>query len=348
MKDFFVSFNSADKAWADWIAWMLEEAGYQVVYQPWDFRPGGNFVLEMQKAAGETRKTVVVLTDNYLKADYTQPEWAAAFAQDPRGEDRKLIPLRVAPCSPTGLLKPLIYADLVGLPADVAKAAVLTAVSDDRPKPAQQPVFPGPTASSTSPAPPYPGPLLDTGRLPIPGSKFVGREAEIARLDAAWENPTIHVLTLVAFGGVGKSALVARWMDRMAAEGWRGAVRVLDWSFYSQGSKDQNTSAERSSTTPSVSSVIPTPRPSPFTTAAPASQDSSGRSALCSSSTVSSPCNTRRAGRRSRAASRTPASPPSSRVLPRATRASAWLPPGNGSPTSPAPQARHRRSPWRN
>ncbi len=30
MKDFFVSFNSADKAWADWIAWTLEEAGYQV------------------------------------------------------------------------------------------------------------------------------------------------------------------------------------------------------------------------------------------------------------------------------------------------------------------------------
>ena len=53
-----------------------------------------------------------------------------------------------------------------------------------------------------------------------------------------------HVLTLVAFGGVGKSALVARWLDRMAADDWRGAARVLDWSFYSQGSEDQNTSAE--------------------------------------------------------------------------------------------------------
>ena len=88
MKDFFVSFNSADRAWADWIAWTLEEAGYQVVYQPWDFRAGGNFVLEMQKASSETRKTVVVLSDNYLQADYTQPEWAAAFVQDPRGESR--------------------------------------------------------------------------------------------------------------------------------------------------------------------------------------------------------------------------------------------------------------------
>src|SRR3982750_3486186 len=85
---------------------------------------------------------------------------------------------------------------------------------------------------------------LDIGRLPIPGPHFVGREAEFARLDAAWEDPATHVLTLVAFGGVGKSALVAHWLDRMAADNWRGAARVLDWSFYSQGSKDQNTSAE--------------------------------------------------------------------------------------------------------
>jgi hypothetical protein len=88
------------------------------------------------------------------------------------------------------------------------------------------------------------GPLLDIGRMPIPGPQFVGRDAELARLDAAWEDPSIHVLTLVAFGGVGKSALVARWMDRMAADGWRGATRVLDWSFYSQGMEDRVTSAE--------------------------------------------------------------------------------------------------------
>ncbi|HEV2846574.1 MAG TPA: hypothetical protein VG477_17090, partial [Thermoanaerobaculia bacterium] len=86
--------------------------------------------------------------------------------------------------------------------------------------------------------------LVDLGRLPIPGPHFVGRDEELARLDAAWEDPRIHVLTFVAFGGVGKSALVARWLDSMAAAGWRGATRVLGWSFYSQGTKDRVTSAE--------------------------------------------------------------------------------------------------------
>ncbi len=88
------------------------------------------------------------------------------------------------------------------------------------------------------------GPHLALGRLPIPGPCFVGREAEIERLFEAWDDPAVHVLTLVAFGGVGKSALVARWLDLMAADGWRGATRVLDWSFYSQGTEDRVTSAE--------------------------------------------------------------------------------------------------------
>jgi tetratricopeptide (TPR) repeat protein len=87
-------------------------------------------------------------------------------------------------------------------------------------------------------------PHLDLGRLPIPGRQFVGREKEMERLDKAWEDPRTHVLTLVAFGGVGKSALVARWLDRMAADNWRGAEWVLDWSFYSQGTEDRVTSAE--------------------------------------------------------------------------------------------------------
>jgi tetratricopeptide (TPR) repeat protein len=86
---------------------------------------------------------------------------------------------------------------------------------------------------------------LDLGRLPIAGPLLIGRETEMARLDAAWENPEIHVLAFVAFGGTGKSALVSHWLDRMAAAGWRGARRVLDWSFYSQGSEERATSADR-------------------------------------------------------------------------------------------------------
>jgi hypothetical protein len=96
MKDFFISYTKADKAWAEWIAWTLEEVGLSVIIQAWDFRPGGNFVLDMQRSASGAEKTIVLLSPAYLQSEYTQPEWAAAFAQDPKGTARKLIPVRIA------------------------------------------------------------------------------------------------------------------------------------------------------------------------------------------------------------------------------------------------------------
>ncbi len=151
MKDFFISYNRADKQWAEWIAWTLEEAGYSVVIQAWDFRPGGNFVLEMQRAAAESQKTIAVLSESYLKASYTQPEWAAAFASDPESLKRKLIPVRVKECQPEGLLRPIVYVDLVGLAESDAKQALLNAL-EPRVKPEQKPGFPGTSVPQVTPA----------------------------------------------------------------------------------------------------------------------------------------------------------------------------------------------------
>jgi tetratricopeptide (TPR) repeat protein len=63
-----------------------------------------------------------------------------------------------------------------------------------------------------------------------------GREPWLDALDAAWAKETLHVYTLVAWGGVGKTSLVAHWVSqRLAAKGWPGVERYFDWSFYSQG-----------------------------------------------------------------------------------------------------------------
>ncbi|MEM6835243.1 MAG: TIR domain-containing protein [Cyanobacteria bacterium P01_C01_bin.120] len=141
MKDFFISYNRFDKNWAEWIAWTLEEEGYSVIIQAWDFRPGDNFILNMQRVAAETQKTIAVLSDTYLKSAFTQPEWAAAFAQDPSALERKLIPVRVKYCEPEGMLKPIVYVDLVGVSKAEAKQKLLTMLQA-RLKPDQEPDFP--------------------------------------------------------------------------------------------------------------------------------------------------------------------------------------------------------------
>jgi tetratricopeptide (TPR) repeat protein len=65
-----------------------------------------------------------------------------------------------------------------------------------------------------------------------------GREQELQRLDATWNDPTKHVVTLVAWGGVGKTSLVAKWAAELAARDYDGAD-YFDWSFYSQGTREQ-------------------------------------------------------------------------------------------------------------
>ena len=42
--DFFVSYTQADRAWAEWIAWLLEEDGYRVLVQAWDMVAGSHWI----------------------------------------------------------------------------------------------------------------------------------------------------------------------------------------------------------------------------------------------------------------------------------------------------------------
>lgn len=151
MKDFFISYNRAERQWAEWIAWTLEEAGYSVTIQAWDFRPGGNFVLDMQRAAAESQRTIAVLSESYLKASYTQPEWAAAFADDPESLQRQLLPIRVKECMPEGMLRSLVYVDLVGRSEADAKQTLLDALRE-RAKPEQKPTFPATSVAEAVPA----------------------------------------------------------------------------------------------------------------------------------------------------------------------------------------------------
>jgi hypothetical protein len=87
--------------------------------------------------------------------------------------------------------------------------------------------------------------ILDIGGLPETGyERLVGRDDELKRLDDAWSNDKTNILSLVAEGGAGKSALVNEWLTRLRAESYRGATIVLGWSFFSQGSEKRATSAD--------------------------------------------------------------------------------------------------------
>jgi D-xylose transport system substrate-binding protein len=182
-KDFFISYNGADQRWAEWIAWQLEEAAYTVILQAWDFLPGSNFVVQMDRALTLAPRMIAVLSPQYLSALYTQPEWAAAFHRDPKGELSLLIPVRVQPCEVTGLLGPIVYVDLVGRDEAMARQRLLAAVRHERAKPAQAPDFPQTIEHTITKHLNFPGDLPPIWNMPHERDPlFLGREQLLQEL----------------------------------------------------------------------------------------------------------------------------------------------------------------------
>jgi hypothetical protein len=85
---------------------------------------------------------------------------------------------------------------------------------------------------------------ISVARLPVTGKEVFGREENLAFLDAAWADWKVNVVSLVAWAGVGKSALVNHWLRHLAADQYRSADLVFGWSFYRQGSSGQAWSAD--------------------------------------------------------------------------------------------------------
>jgi class 3 adenylate cyclase len=85
---------------------------------------------------------------------------------------------------------------------------------------------------------PVPEQRIASSRLRHIADKLIGREDELQRLTKAWSDPAINVVTIVAWGGVGKTSLVAHWQAGLVPRHYDGA-NYFDWSFYSQGTREQ-------------------------------------------------------------------------------------------------------------
>jgi len=141
-KDFFISYNKADRFWAAGIREWLLSAGKTVVMQDPDFQPGSNFVIEMHEALKSAKRMLSVLSQDYLESRFCSSEWAAKFAEDPTGADRLLLMVKVRDCKLEGLLKQIVYLDLTGLTIEAAETSFLAAIAE-RSGPPTKPEAPG-------------------------------------------------------------------------------------------------------------------------------------------------------------------------------------------------------------
>ena len=71
--------------WAEWVAWHLVDAGYDVELDAWDWAVGDNAVLRMSDALERADRVVMLYSPAYFERHrFTTDEWTAVMA----GPDR--------------------------------------------------------------------------------------------------------------------------------------------------------------------------------------------------------------------------------------------------------------------
>jgi TIR domain/Tetratricopeptide repeat/NB-ARC domain len=222
--DFFVSHAGADRAWAEWVAWQLTDAGYTVVLDVWDWAAGQNFMTAISDALDRCDRVVALFSAAYFdRSRYTREEWAAAALHVPGTGEGRLVPVRVeeVPADQVpAVLRPVLYRDLFGVGEDQARLVLLEAVAGPQ-RPGGKPVFPAHGARGGSRlgelGPRVPGPMPAVWNIPARNPGFTGRDGlllAVRERRLAGENAVVQAFQ--GMGGVGKTQLAAEYAHRFA------------------------------------------------------------------------------------------------------------------------------------
>ena len=218
--DFFVSHAGADRAWAEWVAWQLADAGYSLELDVWDWAAGRNFVTAMSEALGRADRVVALFSAAYFEPErYTTEEWSAALVHVPGVAAERLVPVRVE-AVPAGkvppLLRPLIARDVFGVDELAARRALLEAVAGPV-RPGRKPGFPGSRSGAGGAGPRRPGSRPRVWNVPARNPGFTGRDGLLVAVrEALLSGDRAVVQALYGLGGVGKTQLAIEYAHRFA------------------------------------------------------------------------------------------------------------------------------------
>jgi len=247
----FISYSHKDEPWKDrFIPQLraLEQAGRIVVWDDRQIDGGDKWYPEIIKAMEEASVAVCIISADYLASGFCVKEEVPFLLQRCERDGMIFIPLLLRPCAWKAFewLKEIqmlprdgknVLVDFRGI-EDAVFADVANLILQIVDNPSTYTPPPAPTSVWSPPE------KVDIDRLPKTGAELFGRQKELEILDAAWGSESTNIVSLVAWGGVGKSTLVNKWLERMQIDNYRGARRVYAWSFYSQGTGERVTSAD--------------------------------------------------------------------------------------------------------
>jgi len=246
----FISYSHKDEACKDRLVSHLGVLQHEGLFDLWDDRrigAGEDWEKEIEEAMANANVAILLVSADFLTSKFIRGTEVPTFLKRRDEEGMRIFPIIVKPCawkqvewlSRMNLRpkdgKPLsggnehqIDTDVVAIAEEVA--AIIKRVPKDSSDKGHAHLDPE---------------KISLAKLPSTSSLLFGRQKELEALDAAWDDHKTNIVTLVAWGGVGKTALVNAWRNQMGDDSFRGAERVFGWSFYSQGaSEDKQVSAD--------------------------------------------------------------------------------------------------------
>ncbi len=230
--DVFLSHNSKDKRAVRELKGLLAANGLNAWLDEDELQPGIPWQ-QLLEAGIKNSKSVAVLIGKDGLGPWEDEEMQAALVLAVR-DKRPCIPVLLPGASAKPELPMFLgnrtWVDLCAGFNEQGLAKLIWGITGNKPNR---------IARSTQPVGQGVQAIIAPTRLHHGADHLFGREEELAALDQLANDPSKKVLTIVAFGGIGKTSLVIEWMARQAAKNWQGFDRVFDWSFFSQGTREK-------------------------------------------------------------------------------------------------------------
>jgi len=210
MAKIFVSHNSADKDWANWIGFVLEDLGHEPAIDRWEIGPGGDIGAWMDQKLADADHCLCVCSPNYFGKLYSDWERRSALWVSKTERPGFVFPVLVEKCELPPLMAPILQCRLFEATDEAKAVELLKSYLQPDGRPTSRPAFPARTKGS----PPAFPPSRPLGHSNVPlrePEHFLGRDNSLAEIEKnlAKTHGRVVVTALHGLRGVGKSTLAA-------------------------------------------------------------------------------------------------------------------------------------------